>query len=501
MRRCLVGPPGWDSAPYLERLRHSAMRQFTPGAARHRRRMCRHSPMLWALVYFAPHLTGQDPNVVSLSEFHVAAADSAREWRRQDLGPAELRTGWTSGRESGKSTWFFLILLLWALAFNHRTFVLAFSYTSRMARRHLVSLRAELDKNELLRYDFPGLCEPAKFGRKSVMDTQDGYAAASGAVVIAAGLDQGTLGIKYENRRPDLILIDDGEPPEGNYSDNEKDKRLKILREAILPMSLSAVVNLVGTTTRMNSIMDNVRKGATWAREENFRARHFPALVVDPETGEERSAWPQRWPLEYLQGIRHTRSFLVNFQCEPASADGTHWRPEDFVYDEKGALSQHVIAKVLAIDPAVTSTRRADQTGLAVVGYVGNTHQLLVERAVGVRYDPARLRAMVHKTLRDDPLIRHVVVEVSNGGEYIEQALNPVPNGLRLLTTRPSKSKLSRITELYDLYQRKSVVHTRPLQALEAQQLAFPGDTDDIVDAVETAVRTLRERYGPRKAS
>lgn len=494
-RRRLVGPPGFPTAEYVTKLRHGGMVN-----SRFRREACRTNPILFSLVYLDHHLTSSETGgAYSLSEFHLLAAEEAKSWMRTDLAPAELRRAIATARGGGKSTWFFLILLLWSLAYGHRTFVVAFSDTGIMAKRHLLSLRAELAKNEKLRADFPELCTPATFGRRSVMDTQAGYLAASGAAVIVAGLDQGTLGIKLENRRPDLLILDDGEPPDSNYSDYQKEQRLSTLREAVLPMSLNAVVMLVGTTTRFGSIMHDALRGEAWAVEDNFQPRLIPALITDPVTGAERSSWPQRWPLEYLQGIAHTRSFAVNYQCEPMSADGTHWQPSDFVYDEKGLLAPHVIAKVLAIDPAVTSKKTSDQTGLAVVGYVGNVHKMLVEKATGVRYDPTRLRALVHKTLVDDPQIRHVVVEVTNGGEWIEQALEPLPNGLRLKSVRPSDSKLARITSLFDMYQRKEVVHAKRLQALEQQQLAFPGATDDIVDAVETAVRTLRAKYGVKR--
>jgi phage terminase large subunit-like protein len=435
--------------------------------------------------------------VISLSEFHIAAAMAAKEWMCTDLGPAELRTAWISSRGSGKSTWFFLILLLWALAYEHRTFALAFSYTGPMARRHLLSLRSELTRNERLRADFPQLCSPRMNGRRTVMDTQDGYMAASGAAVVVAGLDQGTLGIKLENRRPDMICVDDGEPPEGNYSDHEKDKRLKILLDAVLPMSLNAVVNLVGTTTRIASLMDDVRTGKQWAREENFQVRHFPALAVDEETGEERSTWAHRWPLEYLQSIRHTRSFALNFQCEPVHADGTHWSPDDFVFDTKGTLAARLDAKVLAIDPAVTSRETSDQTGLAVVGYSRSMRKCLVERARGVRMDPAGVRELVHRTLRADPTIRTVLVEVTNGGDWITQTLHPLPHGVKLVRGTPTQNKLARITALYDRYQRRMVWHSKPLQALQAQMLAHPTDHDDIIDSVDAGVRWLLETYAP----
>ena len=499
-KRRLVGPPGFPTDYYLSRLRHSGMGGTRQN--RFRRERCRADIVMWALTYFPEHLTSADTGgLVSLSEFHVEAARAALQWARTDLAPTELRRAWVSARGSGKSTWWNLIMPLWALAHGHRTFIVAFSHTGAMAKRHLMSLRAELAKNEKLRADYPELCEPARFGRRSVMDTQEGYVSASGAAIIVAGMDQGTLGIKFENRRPDLLIVDDGEGPEGGYSDYQKTQRLKILREAILPMSLNAAVELVGTTTRLGSILDDVLRGADWAVEENIRPRHFPALVVDPETGEERSAWPQRWSLEFLQSIRHTHSFAKNYQCEPVSADGTHWKTTDFVYDDKGTLARYITGKVLCVDPAVTSSKSADETGLAVVSFAGGVRKCLVERAVGVRRSPKEMQELVHRTLLRDPMIREVIVECNNGGEYIVQALSPLPNKVKLIVSRASESKASRITELYYQYEDGKVQHSKPHPSLERQMCAWPHvDTDDIIDAVEAGVRHWLGKYQPRPA-
>jgi hypothetical protein len=499
-RRKLAAPPGFPIERYLAKLRHGGMNH-----SQWRRETCRTSPLMFACVYMDHHLSSTDTGgLVSLSEFHVAAASAARQWMRDDLGPGELRRAWVSARGSGKSTWWSLILPLWALANQHRTFVVQFGHTGTMARRHLLSLRSELAKNERLRGDFPELCAPARRGRRSVMDTQDGYLAESGAAIIVAGMDQGTLGIKLENRRPDLLIIDDGEPPDSNYSDYQAVQRIATLREAILPMSLNAPVELVGTTTRLGSALDDVLKGKQWARDEGFVPHHFPALIVDEQTGEERSAWPDRWSLEYLRSIRHTHSFMKNYQCQPVSADGTHWKESDFVYDKNGWLASHLDVKVMSIDPATTSHKRSDDTGLAIVGYAGATRQALVERATGVRVDPASLREMVHTALYSDPTIRTVLLETSNGGDWIVQALSPLPRGVKMEELRPTQAKrstasgqLGRITELFDHYQRGRVVHARHLPTCEAQMLAYQGQggKDDIVDAVDAAVRYLFKKY------
>lgn len=484
----MAGPPGFLVSWYLNKLRHGGM-----GHSAWRREVCRTNPLLWSMVYMPHHLeSAETGGLVSLSDFHLEAARAARDWMRTDLGPAEIRRAWISARGSGKSTWWSLLLPLWAMAYSYRDFVVQFGHTGTMARRHLMSLRAELAKNERLRADFPGLCTPARHGRRGVMDTQDGYLAESGAAIIAAGMDQGTLGIKLENRRPSLLIIDDGEPPDSNYSDYQVQQRLSTLREAVLPMSLNAPVELVGTTTRLGSALDDVRKGATWAREENFVPHHFPALIVEDD-GTERSAWPDRWPLAYLQSIRHTRSFAVNYQCEPVSADGTHWTPDDFSYDN-GTLARMIECKVLAIDPAVTSTKRADQSGLAIVGF--GARKALVERATGVRMDPKALRELVHNTLRADPSIRTVLCEITNGGEWITSALLPLPNGVKMEVLRPTQAKLARVTTLFGHYQMGRVLHAKPLPALEAQQCAFPQvANDDIVDSVAAAVEWLFAKY------
>lgn len=491
--RRLVGPPGFPVEDYLAKLRHGRMSGTSHN--KFRRERCRADVMMWALTYFTEHLTSPDTGgLVSLSDFHVDSAKAALQWARTDLGPAELRRAWVAARSSGKSSWWNLIMPLWALAYQHRDFIVVFGDTSAMARRHLLSMRAELAKNEKLRADFPELVEPARFGRRSVMDTQTGYMASSGAAVMVAGLDQGTLGIKLENRRPNLILLDDAEPSGAQYSDHIKEQRLLTLRESVLPLAVNAAVDWVGTTTRLGSGLDDILKGKDWAREEGFVGHHYPALVVDEVTGEERSAWPERWPLSYLQSIRHTRSFAVNYQCMPVSADGTHWKPTDFVYDTGGVLARMIEAKVLAIDPATTSHKQSDETGLAIVGF--GARKALVERATGVRMDPKALREMVHATLRADPTIRTVLVETNNGGSWITSALLPLPAGVKMVELRPTKSKLSRITALFDAYQRGLVLHAKSLPALEQQELAFPNlATDDVVDVCAAAVEYLFKKY------
>src|SRR5690606_4851931 len=249
----------------------------TEQAAEARRLLTRMDPQLFALIYLSKHLRGPETgDSVSFSRFHVELADSAKQWARRDLGPREHREAWVAPRGSGKSTWLFCILPIWALAHGHRRYVAAFADSGPQAMQHLISFKRELDTNLLLRHDYPELCNPSRRpSGGSVADTQSLYIAASGAVFQAKGIDSSTLGAKVGNTRPDVILFDDIEPSASNYSAYQKEKRQDTIVNAVFPMNLNAVVLFAGTTTMYGSVIHDIVRTVTepteapdWVRDE-----------------------------------------------------------------------------------------------------------------------------------------------------------------------------------------------------------------------------------------
>src|SRR5690606_5628672 len=292
----------------------------TEQAAEARRLLTRMDPQLFALIYLSKHLRGPETgDSVSFSRFHVELADSAKQWARRDLGPREHREAWVAPRGSGKSTWLFCILPMWALAHGHRRYVAAFADSGPQATQHLISFKRELDTNELLRFDFPKLCAPARRpGGVNVSDNQNLMISESGAVFQAKGIDSSTLGAKVGNQRPDVILFDDIEPDASNYSAYQKEKRLDTVLNAVFPMNLNAVVLFAGTTTMHGSIIHDLVRQVTeptdapaWPRGEKIRTRYYPA-ILQLDDGTEASLWPQRWTLDFLESIRSTRSYALN---------------------------------------------------------------------------------------------------------------------------------------------------------------------------------------------
>lgn len=506
-------PPAWaDPAVTAETFDHEAyLNRFDrarldtdPG---YRRAATRRDPLLFALLYVPQHLKSDATDGrITFSDAHLDWCRRALTWLEPVAQPRADRRAEVAPRETGKTTWHFLILPMWGGAHGHIRFPTAFANSTGQAETHLLTFKREQERNQLLREDYPDLCAPAR--RQSgttVADRQGMLHARNGFTFAARGIDSSNLGLKVGEVRPDLILLDDIEPDEASYSSVLAHKRLGTVIDAILPMNLWARVILVGTVTMPGSIVHQLVRAAAgeppedWIADERFVTHHAKPIVTRDD-GSERSIWPAKWPLDMLEEIRHTRSYKKNMDNDPVGVDGGYWTEDDFRYDKDLAVT----GQVMSIDPAVTTKKTSDYTGLSIVGIVpgqvgvnsrGRSVQLpariVVEEAWELRLTGDPLRTHVLKLLERYPLVRAVYIETNQGGDNWHAVLHDLP--VRLLTKHQTVKKEIRAQMALVHYQRGRVLHRRRLVRLEQQMAAFPkAPHDDLVDSVvQIALRLL----------
>lgn len=466
-----------------------------------RRLLTRDDPLAFAFTYLSHHLKSKEPGApVTLSEVHLEWAERAKGWLEPVTEPYADRHADVAPRDIGKSTWWFLILPLWAAAHGHVRFAAAFANTPEQAETHLASFKSELERNPLLRVDYPELVTPKTRGRGTTeADRVSLYHAKSGFVFAASGMDSANLGLKVGNQRPDLIILDDIEPHEAKYSAKLAAKRLDTLRSAILPLNIYARVEAVGTVTMVGSVIHQFVEAAkpagkpeAWVAEERFIAHHYLAIATNDD-GTRRSTWPAKWSLEFLESIEHTRTYAKNYANDPLGADGDYWTADTFERDEVEGITR----RVLSVDPNVTQKESSDFTGLGVVGWAPAAGKCLVEYATEVKLDPAALRLKVIELIEEFD-VGLVLVEVNQGGDLWLTILWGLPVKVKVI--HQSVKKEVRAASVLNHYQRHRVKHVDGLTKLEGQMVAFPNAPhDDIVDAVGTAVSYFLDKRKPKR--
>lgn len=482
-----------------------------------RRRATRDDPVLFALVYLSRHLSSIDEKTgeqrVTLADAHVDWARTAARWAQPVTEPMEDRRAEVAPREMGKSTWWFLILPLWAAAHGHVGFAAAFADTDTQAQTHLATFKSELDNNPLIREDYPDLVAPKTRGRGQVeADRVSLYHAKSGFVFAAAGMDSSNLGMKVGAQRPDLIILDDIEPHEGRYSAELAAKRLDTLLSAILPLNVRAHVIMAGTVTMAGSIVHQVvrygrgerdapddRGGNAWVGQQRIEVRHTRPIITTKK-GKRRSVWPAKWPLAFLEALEGTRQYAKNYANDPMGADGDYWTLDDVAKARALERFPGITRILVSVDPAVTTKKSSDYTGIAVIGWTPPPRerprapgQCTVLEVRQVKLGGEALRLDVLKTVQ-----RHnaglVLVETNQGGELWRTILWGLP--VKVKTVHQREPKEIRAARVLDHYQRGRVAHVAGLTDYEGQLVAFPrAPHDDMVDAGGSGISYFLDRF------
>lgn len=481
-----------------------------------RRLATKHDPLLFAAVYLPHKLydVGRQQTIadVSLNKFHLDVLEYAKGWARP-LDPSNKRhDAFIAPRMCGKSTWIFHILPIWAGAHQHKRYIIAFSNSDTQSKGWLMNFKSEIKTNALLAQDFPEFVDEKRLNgqARAMLDNRNMTQRANNFVFQVAGADNAVLGANREGVRPDVILFDDIEPGESNYSAHEARKRLHTVLNDHWFLNSMAIKVFVGTTTMPDSIMDQIRKVGEfkekwlaehgtvegfhaslepdyrWVSDKGINCHYYPAIITH-EDGSEESLWPEVWTMEYLNSERHTREFAMQMMNRPVSLDGGYWQEDDIEIAEPESFGNTIVS----VDPAVTTKRASDYTGLAVLSR-GSDGLIYVRHAEQVKYTSEDLKERVSQLIEQYDA-KVVYVETNQGGDLWKQVFGGLKAKYRSI--RNTEKKEVRAAQAHDFYKKGKVKHTRHFPSLEEQMLAFPRvPHDDVLDAVTAGVLYFNQK-------
>lgn len=175
------------------------------------------------------------------------------------------------------------------------------------------------------------------------------------------------------------------------------------------------------------------------------------------------------------------------------------WKPSLIDPYRVATCPQDLAKIVIGVDPAVTTNKHSDLTGIIVAGIRiesdEKTHYYVMEDCSGI-YTPQQWTGIVSR-LYDKWRANEVVVEVNQGGQLVVEALRNANMNLPIKPVRASSGKLTRAEPSAVLYENGLVHHVGILNELEEELVSYTGTisekSPDRMDALVWALTRLSE--------
>lgn len=247
-------------------------------------------------------------------------------------------------RGHAKSTAITFAYVLAALLFRASRHCLILSSNESLASDFLGDLKVELQENETLQQAFG----PFRFFKEAEAELIVGFPNGDKFRVIAKGAGQRMRGLKWERKRPDLVVGDDLEDDEIVLNEERREKFRRWFYGAVRPiLRQGGLLRLVGTIIHLDSLLER-----TMPRAKDPETLEEPLRIAS--TNPERAwrsvkyrahsadyahiLWPAQFPARKLKEIRREYAEMglldvygQEYLNDPIDDTTAYFRREDFL--------------------------------------------------------------------------------------------------------------------------------------------------------------------------
>jgi predicted phage terminase large subunit-like protein len=421
---------------------------------------------------------------------------------------------------------------------NH--FALLISDTYTQATMMLDGLKSELESNEALLWIYGEVRGPLWSSEGLTINAYAESGKREMVRILPRGAGMKVRGLRYQQYRPDLAILDDMENDELVENPERREKLYNWFMRALMPAMAKDIskVIIIGTIIHRESLLAKIiNKDKTFA---GWRTHKYQGIKSDGT-----SLWPERFSLEYLQGMRDDPNhpmylgpveFSREIQNEPISDQDQIIRPEwlqsrfvlsDVISAYKSDLrlktlplarqswmSTHFSKIIGHIDPAISEKETADWWAMMTIGVTKRCpfcennpsgHVVVLDYVRFRESDPTKQANMIGDQFlewRHDKLKLEAVAYQAGLYQLTRRIAQSKGVNLPIVQWRPDRSKRRRAIMQAGMFAGGSV-HLRsdhPLAPTFIEEvLQFPqGEHDDMFDAYLGAAEELVLKSGKR---
>jgi predicted phage terminase large subunit-like protein len=405
-------------------------------------------------------------------------------------------------RRHAKSTAVTLAYVLTCVLFRNRKYVLIVSDTITQATQFLGEIKKQLTDNEKIQNLF-GI---ASFEKDTEDDCIVTFKDGEQFRISAKGSEQKMRGLKWDNKRPDLIVGDDLENDEIVLNSERRTKFKRWFYGALIPcLSSNGLIRIVGTILHEDSLLNNLMPSLWHAdtvetplkvyskqRRPSWRAMKYKAHTEDFT----QILWTEKYTKEWFISERAdfaARGLLdvysQEFLNEPIDDSVAYFKKQDFTASTQED-KKRIVHNYIAVDLAISKEQTADYSVFLVVG-MDEQRILYVKNVIRERLDGREIVDML-MSLNDvykPEIIGIEEMQVSKAiGPFLREEMNRTGKYLNLLPLKHGgKDKIARARSIQARMRAGGVRFDKSADwypIFEDELCKFPRATkDDQVDA------------------
>lgn len=391
--------------------------------------------------------------------------------------------------------------ILGAVLFRERSFVLLVSDTEGQAAEFLSDIKAELNGNSALRSTFNIKRVIKDTETNIICQFKDGEMFR----IVAKGSEQKVRGLKWQGKRPDLIVGDDLENDEIVMNPVRREKFRRWFMNALIPCgSDTCLVRIVGTILHMDSMLQRLLEDKTWT--SLFYEAHNPDFS--------EILWPEQWPQERLEEVRRgyiaqndPEGYSQEYLNKPVAVENAFFNKDyffDFERDGEKWLKPN-LEYFAAADFAISEKEKADYTAIVVCGVDPNGIVYVVDARRG-RWDAERIieeLLAVNKMWKPNVFTFETAKIDKAIGPFLNREMQRQRNYLNIHKETPTQSKTARAKSIQGMHKSGSIRYDKEAswypdfegELLTVADSGPRGKNDDYFDAFAYVGLTIDQYF------
>lgn len=439
----------------------------------------------------------------------VQSPECHLEWWRLFCDP-NPQVAIAAPRRHAKTTAITHTCTLASVLFRERQYVLVVSDTVTQAVQFIGDIKSELLNNEPLRQLFK-IKELLKDSEDDfICLMEDGHKFR----ITAKGAEQKLRGLKWDGRRPDLIICDDLENDEIVLNKERREKFKRWFYASLLPCrSYRGIVRYVGTILHNDALLENLmpKRGTKWYREDELKSwsveKNRPWLAVKYKAHNPNFThilWGGLYDEKYFTYLRNDYIsqgipdvYSQEYLNYPLDESLSFFKRSDFTdFTEQDRMlfkTEHWKKRFniyISSDLAVSTAETADWSVFAV-GAVGEDGMLYILKVIRERMDSQTIvETIMSLHRRYDP----VCISMEKGqieksiGPFLRERMLSTGEFPQILPVTPSSDKKTRAASIQARMRMGGVRFDKQADwfyDLEDEAVLFGrGKHDDQVDAL-----------------